>query len=326
LIDFFQIQESTVAADAKRYLSVVALGMPATFMTAAIAGTFNGAGNSRATFLVNATGLGLNVILDPLFIFVFDMGVVGAATATAIAQNVACVASFLALTRKSDRPFERYPFFERPRQRRVAQILKWSLPIGLENNLFTFFTMIISRFAADFGARTLAVYRVGTQIESLCWLTCVGFASAITAFVGQNYGAGKWERIRRCWRIAVFSTSLWGAAITFILITAGKYLFALFLPESELVEMGAAFLQISAVCQIIACWEASAAGSFRGLGDTLPPSIVTIVSSALRVPLAYVLAHHGLGPEGLWWGITLGASLRGTWLFVWYLKKLRTLP
>jgi Na+-driven multidrug efflux pump len=208
----------------------------------------------------------------------------------------------------------------------VAQILTWSLPVSLESILFAFLTMILSRFVAAYGARAMAVYRVGSQIESLCWLAGLGFASAITAFVGQNCGAGEWGRIRGCWRIAVAYTSLWGAMVTLILAGAGGALFGLFLRDPELVRMGAIFLRVMAVSQVLSCWEASAAGSFRGLGNTLPPSIVTTVSNGLRVPLAYFLAQSGMGVEGIWWGIAAGASLRGIWIFSWYLRKLRTLP
>jgi putative MATE family efflux protein len=326
LIGFFHIQEEEVASNAKSYLSIVAMGMPAAFVTAAIAGTFNGFGNSRVPFFINTAGLLLNVTLDPLFIFVFEMGVPGAAVATVIAQAVGCALSLWALTRKRDRPFDRYLFWEGPQRRRVAQIFVWSLPVSIESTLFTLLTMILSRFVAGFGMRALAVYRVGSQIESLCWLAGVGFASAITAFVGQNYGAGEWGRIRDCWRIAITYTSLWGAAVTVILVGAGGTLFGLFLRDPELVEMGATFLRIMAISQVLGCWEASAGGSFRGLGKTLPPSIVTTVSNGLRVPLAYFLARGGLGLEGIWWGIALGASLRGIWIFSWYLQKLRTLP
>jgi putative MATE family efflux protein len=326
LIGFFHIQEEEVAANAKSYLSIVAVGMPATFVTAAIAGTFNGSGNSRVPFFINAVGLLLNVTLDPLFIFVFDMEVAGAAVATVIAQAVGCALSLWAVTQKSDRPFVHYLFWEKPQRRHMAQIFAWSLPVSIESILFAFLTMVLSRFVTDFGAQALAVYRVGSQIESLCWLTGVGFASAITAFVGQNYGAGEWGRIRSCWRIAIMYTSLWGATVTMILIGAGGTLFSLFLRDPELVEMGATFLRIMAISQVLSCWEASAGGSFRGLGRTLPPSIVTTVSNGLRVLLAYFLARGDLGLEGIWWSIAVGASLRGVWIFSWYLRKLRTLP
>lgn len=323
LIGFFNIRETHVARDAANYLRVVSLGIPATFLSAAIVGIFNGSGNSRAPFFINTTGLVLNVILDPIFIFLLGLGVTGAAIATAIAQNVVCVLSLLALTRKADRPFFRIRLLARPEAARIAQILRWSVPIGVESILFTAFSMFISRFVAEFGAHAIAIYRVGSQIESLCWLTCVGFSTATTAFVGQNFGAGRWDRIRACVRVALFTVCSWGVFVTILLVVAGKALFGIFLRERELVESGAAFLRILAFCQIFGCLEAVAGGTFRGLGKTQPPSIVSVTSNGLRVPLSFALSRSGLGLSGLWIGMTVGAICRGLVLFLWFIQELR---
>jgi putative MATE family efflux protein len=325
LIGFFRIREISVAADAVCYLATAAVGMPFAFITATAAGTFNGSGNSRVPFLINLAGLLCNVVLDPLFIFTFGMGVTGAAQATVVAQILAGTLSLAALARKKDRPFQRYPFNGKIEARRLLQILKWSLPVGLESNLFAFFSMILSRFVAGFGAPAIAVYRLGSQLEAMCWLACVGFASAITAFVGQNCGAGEWARIRSCFRIALLCTSLWGLLVTVVLFFFGSTLFGLFLPDPALVKMGGVFLRIMAVSQILSCFECTAAGSFRGLGKTLPPSIVTTVCNGLRVLLGYFLAHNaGWGAEGIWWGITLGAAARGIWITLWYVFEVHT--
>ena len=323
LIGFFRIREAHVALDAASYLRITSLGAPAVIVSAAVAGTFNGSGNSRVPFAINATGLVLNMILDPLFIFVLEMGVTGAAIATAIAQITVCLMSLAAIARRRDRPFEHFRFLERPELRRLTRILEWSLPISLENVLFSFFGMLVSRFVAGYGAHAMAVNRVGSQIESLCWLTCIGFATALTAFVGQNYGAGKWDRIRVCCRISFAVISLWGVIVTFVLFFAGEFLFRIFLPDPALVSMGKAFLRILAMCQIFGCLEAASAGSFRGLGRTVPPSVVSIVSNGLRVPLAYLLARSGMGLSGIWLGVTLGAMFRGLWLFLWFLRDFR---
>ncbi|MDL2263116.1 MATE family efflux transporter [Synergistaceae bacterium OttesenSCG-928-I11] len=323
LIGFFRIREAEVAADAARYLSIVAVAMPGAFVNASVVGTFNGSGNSRMPFFINLTGLGLNILLDPIFIFVLGMGVAGAAIATAIAQTCVCVLMLRALIGRRDRPFERYAFFERMQVARVRQILRWSFPICTESVLFTFFSLFTSRFVALFGAGAIAVYRVGSQIESLSWLTCIGFSTAITAFVGQNYGAGEWGRIRDGVRVSFAAVSAWGVMVTLVLAFAGGGLFAFFLPDETLTEMGRTFLRILAFCQILGCLEAASSGSFRGLGKTLPPSLVSIACNGLRVPLSYALSQTALGLNGIWIGMTVGAAMRGVLLTPWLLRTLR---
>ena len=326
LVGFLNIQEPDVAAAAEGYLTIIGLGIPAVFVSASISGSFTGSGNSRAPFVVNACGLALNVVLDPLFIFTFDMGVQGAAVATAIAQLIACGLSLYWLFGNKSRPFPVYHLFRLPSFAHIRQILRWSVPVSLENMLFTFFTMVAAREIAQYGSDAITVYRVGSQAESLCWLICLGFSSGITAFIGQNFGAGLWTRIWRGFRLALIVILIWGMLVTTLFLTSGRWLTGLFVPDERIIEMGGVYLWILAFCQIFFCLESIAAGAFRGMGRTTPPSIASIISNAIRVPLVYALSATSLGLNGVWWGITLTATLRGLWVFLWFLKYARGKP
>ena len=114
--------------------------------------------------------------------------------------------------------------------------------------------------------------------------------------------------------------------VTAVLVVAGGFLFRLFLPQPHLVEMGVSYLRILAFCQVFSALESAGAGAFRGIGKTLPPSVVSITCNAVRVPAAYLLSLTGLGLDGLWWGVVLGAILRGIWIFVWCLVMFRRQP
>lgn len=200
------------------------------------------------------------------------------------------------------------------------------MPVSVENLLFTFFGMIVAREIANHGADAIAVYRVGSQAESLCWLVCLGFSSGITAFIGQNFGAGRWTRIWHGFRLALLFILSWGVAVSVLFWTTGEWLTSLFVPDPRIAEMGGTYLWILAFCQVFFCMECIAAGAFRGLGRTAPPSIASVVSNALRVPIVYYLASTDLGLNGIWWGITLTAFMRGSWVFVWFMLYARTKP
>jgi putative MATE family efflux protein len=311
---------------AASYTGITSLGMPFLVMTISGGHLIRADGSPKYAMFCGLVGALLNTALDPIFIFALDMGVRGAAIATAIAQVIVFAMSAAALKLKKDRPFEHFVFFRRASIRLVSSILRWSAPIVVESVLFTFFTMFISRFVAEFGASAIAVYRVGSQIESLCWLIGIGFATAVTAFVGQNYGAGRWDRIRGGLRAAVVFAAIWGALVMLLMTTVGGALFGFFLPDPALMDMGVVFLRILALCQIFGSLESIASGAFRGFGITLPPSFVSVTSNALRVPLAYVLSRSGMGLDGIWIGVTIGASFRGLWVFLWFLKELRSRP
>jgi Na+-driven multidrug efflux pump len=171
---------------------------------------------------------------------------------------------------------------------------------------------------ARFGPAAMAAGKIGSQIESLTWLIGGGFSSALVAFIGQNYGAGKTDRIRRGVNISLGVMGIWGALVVLFFYTAGKLVFYVFLPDPAVAELGKYYLWILAVCHLPMNLEAVWAGAFKGRGETIPPSVVSIVSNALKPLLAWFLSRGSLGLYGVWAGISAGDTLRGIGLFVWH--------
>ena len=322
LIGFFRIQEAHVVEDAIAYLSIVALSFPFTFTTFSCSASFNGSGNSRFSFIVNASGLFLNIILSPLFIFYFGWGIRGAASATVIAQILVCITFLLSMKYHPARPFEEYYYRDifRPVKERIIRIVRWSLPVSIESMCFTLLTMLISPLIASFGSGALAVVRVGSQIESLSWLIAGGFAAALTSYVGQNYGAQKWRRIHKGVRLALTMMFIYGLLISVLLFIGAGPLFGLFVEDEAIVQLGVNFLRIFALVQMFVCVEMAAAGAFRGTGKTKPPSVISIFFNLTRVFVAYAtVAFTPLGLDGIWLAMAACNLLRGTTLLVWYL-------
>jgi putative MATE family efflux protein len=322
LVALFNFREANVAADASAYLGIVAFGIPLTYLTSSAVGIFNASGNSRLPFILNAVGLVMNVVLDPLFIMTFGMGVAGAAIATVASQAVVVTLMLIALKKHKQRPFTTFVFIKNFNMNEfranAKQIFKWTVPICVENTLFCFLTMLTSRFEVSFGAEAIAVSRVGTQIESLSWLVGAGFGSALTTFVGQNYGAGKRERIASGVRVSALFMAGWGLFVTCLLFFGGGFIFSAFLPEPELRSMGTNFLRVLAFCQIPANIEFVGGNAFKGTGRTLPPSVTSVTINAARVPLAYILSKTALGLSGIWIVISFTAALRGIVICTWY--------
>jgi len=327
-IGFFGIQEAHVEKDAREYLAIVSFSIPAFFTTAAITGIFNGAGNSRMSMMVNGFGFTLNMILDPLLIFTAGLGIHGAAIATVIAHFLTVCLAIVMLHRSKNRPFEKMKLFIRPKLEIIKQIFKWVTPVSIESFLFTTLTMMLTPLVAAYGAGALAAVRVGNQIESLTWLIAGGYAAALTAFTGQNFGAGKWTRISKGFRMSSVMMSGWGLLVAMLLIIFGGAFYRIFIPnEPDVIALGIHYLQLLAICQLPACLEGVAAGIFRGLGKTVPPSLASISSNILRVILAYLsVAFTDLGLTGIWLAVVVSASIRGIWIFVWYVIYSRKMP
>jgi len=269
LIGFFGIQEAHVERDAREYLAIVSMSLPFMFTTAAVTGIFNGAGNSRVSLVINGVGFTLNMVIDPLLIFTAGLGIHGAGFATIIAQSMAACLAIIVLKRHKNRPFEEIKLFIWPDKERIKQIFKWVTPVSVESSLFTVLTMMVTPLVAIYGAGALATVRVGSQIESLTWLIAGGYASALTAFTGQNFGAGKWSRIRKGFRISTWMMACWGLLVGFLLYFGGGALFRVFVPnDPDVIEMGIHFLRILAIIQIPACLE-GVARNIQGTGEDI---------------------------------------------------------
>jgi len=325
-VSFFGIREAHVERYAKDYLSMVSLSFPFTFLSASIMGIFNGSGNAKTAMVIGGSGFLVNMTLTPIMIFSMGLGVMGAGLATVFAQGVAAGLGLILIKVYKNRPFEKFRLFPKASVAVIKQIFKWVTPVSTESFFFTALTMLVSLLIVSFGESAMAATRVSTQIESLTWLIGGGFASALTAYTGQNFGAGKWTRINRGFKVSSGIMSLWGLIVSLVLIFGGRFLVGLFVSD-EVAELGAMNLRIFAICQIPQCLEGVAAGVFRGQGKTVPPSISSISSNVARVILAYVLVHFtDLGLYGVWIALALGATLRGIWIYVWYVHYSRRVP
>lgn len=317
---FFHFSEQNVVDFTQKYLAVVAIPIPLTYISATLGAVFTASGNSRTPFICNVVGTCLNVALDPVLIFSFKLGVLGAAYATVSAQVLVCVLLVIFMKKSKKRPFKHIRFFTAPKWSDLVWFFKKTMPVCAESFLFTFLVMATSRREAFFGADAMALSRVGSQIESLTWLVGGAFGSALISFVGQNYGAKKWSRIESTFKTASVVMFCYGAFVTLLLAVPGKYLFGLLLPDPVLIARSVLYLRILAIGQIPMCLEAVASNIFRGVGKTWPPAVINTVCNLVRVPLVYFLSSDfiGMGLPGVWIGIAISMCIKGIWSYGWY--------
>lgn len=331
LIGFFRLEDANVINMAKEYLTIIALGAVFSFANPVFTGIFNGGGESKHPFLINAVGLLINMILDPLLILGVGpfpiLGVRGAAIATVTAQVIVCIIFLLYIEKKSSH-FSGFKFFVLPEWDYIKNIVKIGYPVALQNAMFTIFAMIIARIIAGWGPVPIAVQKVGSEIESISWMTSNGFATALSAFVGQNYGAGKWKRIYKGYFTSLGIMSGIGILASLILIFCGRPIFTIFFPnEEETILQGIIYLRILGLSQLFMCIEITTAGAFNGLGKTMPPSLVGIVFTGLRIPAALILSQPKLlGLNGIWWSISVSSIFKGVILLAWFLWLIYTHP
>ncbi|MDR2168174.1 MAG: MATE family efflux transporter, partial [Clostridiales bacterium] len=262
LIAFFNIDDPNIALQARQYLVSTAFAIPFIFTHQVITGIFIGFGNTKIPFYINSFGLALNIAITPMLIFWAELGIVGAGLGTVIASIVNLLLKLWAMKKYKGRPFEGFKPLARPEGKFVKQIFKWGTPIGLESGLFTLLFMVVTRFVSDFGDGALAAQRVGSQVESLAWMMAGGFGSAVAAFMGQNFGARKFGRMRQAYKVGLIAMALYGAFIGAVLFIFAAPLVGIFLNDPEEIQMGVGYLRVFAFTQVLFCMESVAADSF----------------------------------------------------------------
>lgn len=301
------------------YLRIISTGLPFVFLSAAFTGVYNAAGRSRTPFYISGTGLILNILLDPLFIFAFDWGTVGAALATWISEAVVCMI-FIYQLRKKDNLLGNFPFLILPKRYYTRRVLKLGLPPAILNVLFSFVNMFLSRTASTQGGHIgLMAFTAGGQIEAITWNTSQGFSTALSAFIAQNYAAGQTQRVRQAWYTTLGMTLVFGGFCSLLFIFYGNEVFSIFVPEPEAYRVGGEFLRIDGYSQVFMMLEITMQGVFYGLGRTLPPAIVSISCNYLRIPLVLFFVWMGMGVDAIWWSVSITTILKGIAIFSWFI-------
>lgn len=325
LIDFFHLNSQTVVRDAQSYLIVVCGTIVFSFINQILTGILTALGNSKTPLIATMIGLVLNIILDPILIFECGMGVFGAALATALAQIIVTIV-FLWYVKRDTILFNQVKITEKINGDYIKNICLLGIPTAIQSLIFTGISMVIARMIASWGDSAVAVQKVGSQIESISWMTAEGFAAAVNSFVAQNYGAGNRKRVKKGYATAMLVVIIWGIFCSWLLVFQPEFVFQIFIREENVLGMGVDYLRILGYSQLFMCIEITTSGAFSGMGKTIPPAISGIVLTLARIPMAFILSKTILGLNGIWWSISISSVLKGIviftcFLFVFLMKK-----
>ena len=326
LLSFFQL-ETEVRSQAIAYLRVVSFGMCFSAMNPVLSAIYLVHGDSSTPFFINSCGLILNIVLDPLLIFGLwffpELGATGAAIATVFA-NVLVFTIFVVKHKRVTAYIPHLKLIILPQKDVVLAILKIGIPISVSHVAFCLFSMYIGKIVSAYGTIPLGVQNIGANIEALSWNTALGFATALSSFTGQNYGAGKYERIKRGYYIVLGLSVSLGLIATIAFAFYGYQIFSLFSTETEMILTGEMYLLILAVSQIFMCIEITSAGGFYGLGQSKAPSNISILFTGLRIPAALlVVTYTSYTYAGVWWCVSISSVFKGVIVMLLYIFALK---
>ena len=312
-LSIFNIQSQVVIDYALMYIPIVGGLIFIQFLSNGFSAINEGLGQTKINLMILAVGFLMNIALDPLLILVFKWGIQGAAIATVFAQAVTVLVFYIVYRRHNPD----YHIFRLKNidLNAVKDIVRVGFPVGLHSMLFTCISIYIATLVFAFGDNVVGAQRIGTQVEQLTWMIGSGFQTAITVFVGQNFGAKLFKRIKR--GILYISLILvpYSAFIAALLYFEAEWLMKIFIDNTEMIAVGTNYLKIISLAQIFMMLESIGSGIFNGIGKSVVPSTNGIIGNLLRIPLALWLSVK-INESGIWWALNISDIFKGTVLIL----------
>lgn len=319
LIDFFDFGDANVRRHAYVYLALNGPILILAFFNMLFSRILGSFGNNKVALKISSIGIILNIILDPILIYLIHLGVYGAAIAT-LGCNFLMFILYLVI---KDSPFRFYREEGLDREK-IKNVINLGTPIAIQRVLFTLVNIILGRFISSFGADAIAAQRVGIQIESLNLRVMGGLNGAMSSYTGQNYGAKKIMRIREGYIKTLLLGVLYGLFITCIFVVFSKSLAGIFITNSErTVDIAANYLIIVGLSQVFGAVEIISNGMFTGIGLPKIPATISITCTILRIPVALILMKY-FGVNGIWISISLSSIAKGIIVLIMY--RFKVLP
>lgn len=305
-----------------QYIRIIFSGILFVFLYNFFACLLRAVGNSVVPLWFLAVSSVLNIILDLWFVAGLGKGVEGAAAATVIAQMAAGLGIAVYTLWKVPvlRIEKQYMHMEKAILNRVMQ---YSVLTCAQQSVMNFGILMIQGLVNSFGTVIMAAFAVAVKIDTLAYMPAQEFGNAFSLFVSQNFGAKKYDRIRKASGMAVKVSVGFCLAISVIVWIFAAPLVEIFLtdPQPAIVSAGVNYLHIEgAFYWGIGCLFLLY-GLYRGIERPVMSLILTILSLGTRVALAYLLAPRPqFGVNAIWWAIPVGWILADLTGYIYYLK------
>lgn len=298
---------------AVRYLRIYMASMISVVSYNLLSGVLRALGDSRTPMLYQFFGGIINVFADFIFLYVFHMGVEGTAFATLFSQTFAAIGVMIHLYRLK-KPYALRIRFSDCSLKEFTDILKVGVPAGVQSIIITLSNIIIQSQINTLGVTSVASFTVYFRVELIIYLPIVALGQAVVSFIGQNYGAGNWERIKKGNRLCIFGGSLITFAACILLIIAMPVILNVFTKDAAVAAQTLEIVKVTFpfyfFYTVLECFSSN----LRGFGKAFLPMIVTVISfCGFRIIALFALMAKNPSPDKvalsypISWGIAAAA-------------------
>lgn len=278
-----------IMADSLGYLRIYFIGIITNLIYNMGAGILRAIGDSKRPLYFLIASCFTNIVLDVLLVVILRMGVRGAALATICSQLVSALLVMGALM-KADKSYKLVLKKIRLNLFMVNRIIKIGLPAGLQSVMYAVSNIIIQSSVNALGTDTIAAWTAYSKIDSVYWMIVSALGISITTFVGQNYGAGKMDRVKRGINVCLGVTLLITLGLCAVLYSFGGYIYLLFTTDADVILRGMEILHFLVPTFILYICIEIYSGALRGVGDCWIPMIMTALGVCLLRVLWVIVA------------------------------------
>lgn len=291
LLRLLKTPEDTIL-DSTRYLRIIFMAMIPGMIYNMGSAILRAVGDSKRPLYFLIICCLLNVVMDIVAVLVFKLAVEGVAIATSIAQLISAILVCRSLMRSRDsyRLELKKLLIE---GRMMSRAIHIGLPAGFQAVLYSVSNMIITAAINKFGTDTVAAWVALGKFDAFNWLVLSAYSISLMTFVGQNYGAGLFDRARASMRDCMLLCAGTTIFLSCVFLLTGRYFFALFVEDATVMSIALSLLSFMVPCYVIYVPIEIFGGGLRGAGDTLVPTIITATGICLaRVIWIYTAVPH----------------------------------
>lgn len=271
-------------ADAQLYLRIYFLGMIPNVVYNMGTGVLRAIGDSRRPLYFLMAASLCNIVLDLALVLGFGLGVLGVAAATVASQLLSAVLVVFSLVRASGQPYQLFPRQACIENQSLKAILRLGVPAALQSVMYNISNIIIQAAINSFGTNTVAAWTAYGKVDVIFWMSISSMGLAVTTFAGQNFGAGKIDRLKQGVRVSIWMSAGFAVVLSAVMTLFARPILSMFTPDGDVLNIGVEMVYLLSPCFVTYILIELLAGAIRGAGKSLAPTLITLFGvCALRL-------------------------------------------
>ena len=318
ILQLFQIPDSAFDY-ARDYLLIVLSGLFFLAIYQVSTAVLRAFGDSKTPLYYLIVSTSINVVFDFVFVIYTPLGVKGPALSTFLAHFLTSIPILIHLYKR----IKHLPIKFRVDKVMLKEVSSLSILTSVQQSIMNFGILMVQGLVNSFGVVAIAAFTIGVRIDAFAYMPAQDFANGFSIYVSQNLGIKRFDRIRKGFLSSILTSTIFCALITLFVLVFSKPLIGLFTQDSDVIELGQTYLRIEGLFYVLIGYLFLFYALFRGLGEVKTSIVLTIISLATRVILAYTLVYFGLGIHSIFVSIPIGwllADITGYYLYKRYMK------